>query len=553
MRRIRTAEWRKLRWNPVLWIGIIAALCMGINLLFEPGNVHSEQQYWEACLKEAQTELSQWNIEQGSDAWNKLSKDDQTLILNNQKNKKRAEAALKAIQKGDWKAEVNWRYEQAKEQLEDYRNRPKSEQKDLFYYERTMEYYQSLMEKDLPPNNTNKISSAADAAARVPDRVSVIVGCILVCLGAVFVNRDKRKNAWNGFAAGGFSERSIVMAKWMVMIKTAFLLFAGEIILIIAIAAVSYGMGDWNSPQLAMDSILQFGGRTAIITIYEQAMWKLWIYLAYLVFMVSFGIVLSVLVPFPILSLGIAGIISVVTYLTEMSAAENLSDSFYTSFLFCYGNTEHITTGDIRYLTALCLLVGGTVVCLFLIWIGSAPIKKKEEDIVVQTIQWISIPFLKGKTPVVVHTERWEEASLEKLAKSWNPNKKGQVKEENDWMIIMPEPPFYLEMTMEQNLSYYGMIYGFSKEEIRSLIEEMKLSDFLKIRMKKCPASVYWKFWMLICHLKKPQLLVVDWPLIREENEELDFWQKWLRKETAVGREVIIASDGKDEWMKVCN
>ncbi len=552
MKRIRKAEWRRLWISPIFWIGIIIILGMELYQLSSKTEPHSEQQYWENCLNAAQTELDQWNNpKKGSDTWNTLSEEDKVVIQSNKKEKERAGKALKAIKENDWNTEVKYRYERAKEQLEDYQMRPKSEQGDLFRYKRNLDYYEYLMEKKIEPMNTNRINSMADALVRIPDKIIPIIGIFIVLLGAVSINRDKRKKAWNGFVMGGFSERSIAMAKLGVAFKTVFVLFGGSIIVVLIYSAISYGFGGWEYPQTIMDSVFQFGRKTVVITVYEQLMWKLWIYIAYLIFMAGFGVMLSALIWHPALSFGIAVIVCGVTYIAENQVITfPFLGSFYEGLLFQYGNTEHIANGSVQYITALLLLIGAFFVSLAIIWFCSIPVKRKAKAIRIETIHWISIPFLKGKTPVVIHPKRWEEESLEELARNWNSSNERKASAQPNWMTIMPDPPFYSEMTMAQNLSYYETIYGFSKEDTKSLIEKMNLSEYQNIKMKKCSPSVYWKFWMLICHLKKPELLIIDWPIIREEKDDLELWEKWINREIVLGREVVIASDGKDEWMK---
>jgi ABC-2 type transport system ATP-binding protein len=107
---------------------------------------------------------------------------------------------------------------------------------------------------------------------------------------------------------------------------------------------------------------------------------------------------------------------------------------------------------------------------------------------------------------------------------------------------FMPqELSLYLDLTIEQNLKFFGALYKIPKPIISSHIQEVleliELTDYKKRLVSKCSGGMQRRCSLAVALLHKPEILILDEPTVGIDPElRIEFWDyfKKISKENGV-------------------
>ena len=95
---------------------------------------------------------------------------------------------------------------------------------------------------------------------------------------------------------------------------------------------------------------------------------------------------------------------------------------------------------------------------------------------------------------------------------------------------FMPqELSLYLDLTVEQNLKFFGFLYKMPKPILHSRIQELlkliNLTDFKKRLISKCSGGMQRRCSLAVALLHKPEILILDEPTVGIDPElRIEFW-----------------------------
>ncbi len=130
-----------------------------------------------------------------------------------------------------------------------------------------------------------------------------------------------------------------------------------------------------------------------------------------------------------------------------------------------------------------------------------------------------------------------------------------QLEKVNDKIGFMPqEVTLYEDLSIKQNLEYFGALYGMRKKEIISRMEEVltlvNLSQFKDRLIKNCSGGMKRRSSLATALLHDPELLILDEPTVGIDPElRITFWDyfKILAKQ---GKTILITTHYLTESIK---
>ena len=132
--------------------------------------------------------------------------------------------------------------------------------------------------------------------------------------------------------------------------------------------------------------------------------------------------------------------------------------------------------------------------------------------------------------------------------------KNRQIKKE---IGFMPQQPnLYLDLTVYQNIMYFGLLKGTEKKEIEAkinlLLESFSILQFKNIKVQNLSGGIQQRVSIIISIINNPKLLILDEPTNNLDEIERDRLYQLL-KSISVNTIVIFSTHLIDEAIKYCD
>ncbi|AZB35472.1 ABC transporter ATP-binding protein [Chryseobacterium bernardetii] len=132
--------------------------------------------------------------------------------------------------------------------------------------------------------------------------------------------------------------------------------------------------------------------------------------------------------------------------------------------------------------------------------------------------------------------------------------KNRQIKKE---IGFMPQQPnLYLDLTVYQNIMYFGLLKGGKKKEIEAKIdlflESFSILQFKNIKVQNLSGGIQQRVSIIISIINNPKLLILDEPTNNLDEIERDKLYQLLKK-LSVDAIVIFSTHLIDEAVRYCD
>lgn len=113
---------------------------------------------------------------------------------------------------------------------------------------------------------------------------------------------------------------------------------------------------------------------------------------------------------------------------------------------------------------------------------------------------------------------------------------------------FMPqELSLYLDLTIEQNLKFFGNLYKIPKPVIYSHIQEVleliELTEYKKRLVSKCSGGMQRRCSLAVALLHKPEILILDEPTVGIDPElRIEFWNYFKKISKEKGVTILITT-----------
>jgi ABC-2 type transport system ATP-binding protein len=113
---------------------------------------------------------------------------------------------------------------------------------------------------------------------------------------------------------------------------------------------------------------------------------------------------------------------------------------------------------------------------------------------------------------------------------------------------FMPqELSLYLDLTIEQNLKFFGDLYKIPKPVIHSHIQEVleliELTEYKKRLVSKCSGGMQRRCSLAVALLHKPEILILDEPTVGIDPElRIEFWNYFKKISQEKGVTILITT-----------
>ncbi|MFX1376402.1 MAG: ABC transporter ATP-binding protein [Promethearchaeota archaeon] len=113
---------------------------------------------------------------------------------------------------------------------------------------------------------------------------------------------------------------------------------------------------------------------------------------------------------------------------------------------------------------------------------------------------------------------------------------------------FMPqELSLYLDLTVEQNLKFFGDLYKIPKPDINSHIQEVleliELTEYKKRLVSKCSGGMQRRCSLAVALLHKPEILILDEPTVGVDPElRIQFWNYFKKISKDKGVTILITT-----------
>jgi len=113
---------------------------------------------------------------------------------------------------------------------------------------------------------------------------------------------------------------------------------------------------------------------------------------------------------------------------------------------------------------------------------------------------------------------------------------------------FMPqELSLYLDLTVEQNLRFFGDLYKIPKSirysRIQEILELIDLTEFRKRLISKCSGGMQRRCSLAVALLHKPEILILDEPTVGVDPElRIDFWNYFKKISKEDGVTILITT-----------
>ncbi|MFX1426233.1 MAG: ABC transporter ATP-binding protein [Promethearchaeota archaeon] len=113
---------------------------------------------------------------------------------------------------------------------------------------------------------------------------------------------------------------------------------------------------------------------------------------------------------------------------------------------------------------------------------------------------------------------------------------------------FMPqELSLYLDLTVEQNLKFFGDLYKIPKPNIHSRVQEVleliELTEFKKRLVSKCSGGMQRRCSLAVALLHKPEILILDEPTVGIDPElRIEFWNYFKKISKEQGVTILITT-----------
>ncbi|MFX1259750.1 MAG: ABC transporter ATP-binding protein [Promethearchaeota archaeon] len=113
---------------------------------------------------------------------------------------------------------------------------------------------------------------------------------------------------------------------------------------------------------------------------------------------------------------------------------------------------------------------------------------------------------------------------------------------------FMPqELSLYLDLTVEQNLKFFGSLYKIPKPLINSRIQEVleliELTEYKKRLISKCSGGMQRRCSLAVALLHKPEILILDEPTVGVDPElRIEFWNYFKKISKEDGVTILITT-----------
>ncbi|MFX0081544.1 MAG: ABC transporter ATP-binding protein [Candidatus Hodarchaeota archaeon] len=109
------------------------------------------------------------------------------------------------------------------------------------------------------------------------------------------------------------------------------------------------------------------------------------------------------------------------------------------------------------------------------------------------------------------------------------------------------ELSLYLDLTVEQNLKFFGKIYKIPKVIINSRIQEVldliNLTEYKKRLISKCSGGMQRRCSLAVALLHEPEILILDEPTVGIDPElRIEFWNYFKKISTERGVTILITT-----------
>jgi len=109
------------------------------------------------------------------------------------------------------------------------------------------------------------------------------------------------------------------------------------------------------------------------------------------------------------------------------------------------------------------------------------------------------------------------------------------------------ELSLYLDLTVEQNLKFFGKLYKIPKPLINSRIQEVleliKLTEYKKRLISKCSGGMQRRCSLAVALLHKPEILILDEPTVGIDPElRIEFWNYFKQISNEDGVTILITT-----------
>ena len=109
------------------------------------------------------------------------------------------------------------------------------------------------------------------------------------------------------------------------------------------------------------------------------------------------------------------------------------------------------------------------------------------------------------------------------------------------------ELSLYLDLTIEQNLKFFGNLYKIPKPAIYSHIQEVlelvDLTEYKKRLISKCSGGMQRRCSLAVALLHKPEILILDEPTVGIDPElRIEFWNYFKKISKEKGVTILITT-----------
>jgi ABC-2 type transport system ATP-binding protein len=126
----------------------------------------------------------------------------------------------------------------------------------------------------------------------------------------------------------------------------------------------------------------------------------------------------------------------------------------------------------------------------------------------------------------------------------------------NDIGFMPQQPNLYLDLTVYQNIMYFGLLKGCKKKEIGAkinlLLESFSILQFKNIRVQNLSGGIQQRVSIIISIINNPKLLILDEPTNNLDEIGRDRLYQLL-KSISVNTIVIFSTHLIDEAIKYCD
>lgn len=108
--------------------------------------------------------------------------------------------------------------------------------------------------------------------------------------------------------------------------------------------------------------------------------------------------------------------------------------------------------------------------------------------------------------------------------------------------IFSPHAGLYYQLTVLENLDYFGSLFGLTKKRVTSFIELFFLQNILNQNVDTLSEGQFARVALSVCLMKEAKLYVLDEPLTALDEEARAQLIQWLSATKANAGTVVLAS-----------